>query len=43
MSSFVGTLLGDKINLAKWKIQRQNGRNQLGGFTFPTETILTKQ
>lgn len=28
---------------ATCKIQRQNGRDQPGGFTFPTETTLTKQ
>lgn len=28
---------------ANWKIQRQDGRDQLGGFTFPTELTLSKQ
>lgn len=28
---------------ATWRIQRDDGRDQVGGFTFPTELILTKQ
>jgi hypothetical protein len=28
---------------ATWKVQREDGRDQPGGFTFPTELTLTKQ
>ncbi len=28
---------------ATWKMQRRDGRDQPGGFTFPTELTLTKQ
>lgn len=28
---------------ANWRVQRRDGRDQVGGFTFPTELTLTKQ
>jgi hypothetical protein len=28
---------------ATWRVQRNDGRNQSGGFTFPTQLTLTKQ